>query len=142
MAVTNFQGALRLYLLSDAAVAAIVGAKIYSVPVPQSAALPYATLQYISQETVDTLSGFEGVVIERWQIDAYAASAGDALALKKAIFDALHFIDHTTWSGYKIHSCKFDSDNNLTEKDDDGSENIYHRIQQDFKIKRSYETTT
>ncbi len=141
MAVTNFQGALRLNLLADSAVAAIVGTKIYSVPVPQSAALPYATLQYISQETVDTLGGFEGVVTERWQIDAYAASVTGVLALKKAIFDALHMKNNETWSGYKIYLSRFDGDNDLSEPATDGSEDMYHRIQQDFKIKRSYETT-
>lgn len=142
MAVTNFQGALRLYLLSDAAVDALVDTKIYSVPIPQNATLPYATLQKISKETLDTLSGFENVVIERWQIDSYADSKDEAQALSKAIFDALHMQNHETWSGYKIYSVKFENENDLSVSADDGSEDMYHRIQQDFMIKRSYETIT
>lgn len=141
MAVTNFQGALRLYLLSDSAVAAIVGTKIYSVPVPQSAEMSYVTLQKISKETLDTLNGFEGVIIERWQIDAYASTKSEAQALEKAIFDALHMKNNDVWSGYKIYLSRFDGDNDLSEPATDGSEDMYHRIQQDFKIKRSYETT-
>lgn len=141
MSVQNFQGALRLYLLSDAAISAIVGTKIYAIPIPQNANLPYITIQDITHETIDTLSGFTGVITDRWQVDAYAASVTEVHALKKAIFDALHMKNNETWSGYKIYLSRFDGDNDLSEPAADGSEDMYHRIQQDFKIKRSYETT-
>ena len=49
--------------------------------------------------------------------------------------------NNETWIGYKIYLSRLDNDNNLSEADNDGSEDMYHRIQQDFKIKRSYETT-
>ena len=141
MAVENFQGALRLYLMSDAAISAIVDTKIYAIPVPQNASLPYATIQRIGKETWNTLSNFSDVIIERWQIDAYAATASEVQAIEKAVFNKLHAKHHETWSGYKIEKSWFDNDNDLSEPANDGSEKMYHRIQQDFKIKRSYETT-
>lgn len=141
MSVQNFQGALRLYLLSDAAISAIVDTKIYAIPIPQNANLPYITIQDITHETIDTLSGFTGVITDRWQVDAYASTVTGVQALKKAIFDALHMKNAVTWSGYKIYLSQFDNGNDLSSPVGDGSEDIENRIQQDFKIKRSYETT-
>lgn len=62
MAVVNFKGALRAYLLADAGIASLVGVKIYSPAAPQATAAPYITLQKIDKKTTDNLAGFQNVV--------------------------------------------------------------------------------
>ena len=141
MAVVNFQGALATYLAADTTLAALIGSKLYSPPAPQNTAAPYATLQKIGKmETIDTLNGFSSVVRERWQLDAYGSTIDSAEAVAKAIFDRLHMKSDTTWSNYKIYLSKFDNENVFDDSDDNGSEEMTHRIQQDFLIKRSYNT--
>ena len=140
MSVENFQGALRIYLLSDVVISALVGDDIFSIPVPQNHKPPFITIQFIDDEVYNDLYGFNGVIIERWQIDVYSEDIDELHALKKAVFDKLHMKHGENWSGYKIYLSKSENTNYISEPKDDGSENIYHRIQQDFKIKRSYET--
>jgi len=138
MAVTTFQGALRNYLLADATIASLVGVKIYKTA-PQNAVRPYITIGKISKVTIDNLSGFLGVVEERWQTDSYGSNLDNAEAVAKAVFNRLHCKIYETWSGYKIYLCKFDNENDLSESEIEGSEKMIHRIQQDFMIKRSSE---
>lgn len=139
MAVTNFKGALRTYLLADATIAALIGLKFYSPAAPQGTAAPYSTFQKIDKNTIDNLAGFQSVVEERWQIDAYGADGDNAEAIAKAIFNRLHMKIYESWSGYKIHFSRYDSENDLSELEIEGGEKQVHRIQQDFLIKRSYE---
>lgn len=139
MAVVNFKGALRSYVLADATVATLIGLKFYSPAAPQGTLAPYATFQKIDKDTFDNLSGFQDVVQERWQIDAYGTDGDNTEAIAKAIFDRLHMKIYETWSGYKIHLSKYDSENDFSELDIEGGEKNIHRIQQDFLIKRSYE---
>lgn len=138
MSVQNFQGALRTYLLSDAALSALVSDRIYSFTAPQNTIKPYVIIQYISRNTIDNLVDFSGRVIDRWQIDAYAETADEVQSVANAIFEKLHLKHHETWSGYKVDSVKFDNDNSFPEPVDNGSEKVYHRIQQDFFIKHQF----
>lgn len=139
MAVENFQGALRAYLLSDPAIAGLVSTRIYSSPAPQSVSVPYVVISYQGKLAMNTLSAFSGVITDRWQIDAYGSTADSVQAVAKAIFNKLHLKNHETWSGYKVYSAKFDNENDLSEPLNNGSENMYHRIQQDFLIKHVHE---
>lgn len=139
MAVLNFNGALRTYLLADATLADLVAQRIYAVPAPQNATEPYVVIQRISKNPLSNLSGSDNVVVDRWQIDAYALTIDSAEAIAKAIFDRLQLKNHETWSGYKVYSAKFDNENYFPEPFGNGSEQMYHRIQQDFMIKHQYE---
>jgi hypothetical protein len=138
MAVVNFKGALRTYLLADTPLAALVGVKIYSPAAPQNTIRPYVTIRKISRVTIDNLTVFNSVVEERWQTDSYGSDPDNTEAVAKAVFDRLHMKILETWSGYKIYLSKFDNENDLSESEIEGSENMIDRIQQDFYIKRNY----
>lgn len=142
MAVVNFKGALRSYLLADAAIIALVGQRIYSPVAPQGVTKPYLIIQKIGkQERLKTTTALSGVVMERWQIDAYSDDSDQCEALAKAVCDGLDLKYDENWSGYKIYLSEWENENNLSESEIEGSETMSNRIQQDFSIKRSYEKT-
>lgn len=67
--------ALRAFLLADAAIAAVIGTRLYPVVVPQGAAYPAVTIRRISGERYAVLRGPASLVRPRLQIDAIAAGA-------------------------------------------------------------------
>lgn len=139
MAVVNFKGALRTYLLADAAISALIGARIYSPVAPQNTPKPYLIIQKIGkQERLKTTTALSGVVTERWQIDAYSDDSDQAEALAQLVNDRLDLKYNENWSGYKIYLSEWENENNLSESAAEGSEIMSNRIQQDFMIKRSY----
>lgn len=78
--------ALRTYLISKAAVTAIVGAgdaaRIYPDVLPQGATLPAIAYEVISQDSEEHLEGISGLAHSRVRVECYAATrmAADALA--------------------------------------------------------------
>lgn len=76
-------------LAADAAVSAVVGAKIYWVKVPQTAVLPYVRLQTISDPRPAHLKGVNGARVTRVQADCFAATYGVARQLAEKIITAM-----------------------------------------------------
>ena len=142
MAVANFHGALRAKLLADATTAGLVVARIHNPPAPQGVTLPYLTIQRISQVSIDTIAIFNGVVEERWQIDAYAATIDECEALRIAVFEALHYQHSVTWSGYKVYQCRLENEADDVDATNDGdAQGAYKRSTMDFMIKRNHTAT-
>lgn len=81
----NMENALRARLLAAAPVAALVGKKVDWVERPQKDALPGITLQIVTDERVQTYSGFAGLQPGYVQVDVWAQTYATAKALKEAI---------------------------------------------------------
>src|SRR5689334_5062394 len=81
--------ALRSRLTEDAAVAAVVGTKIYWTLVPQSTVLPYIRMQTISDPRPEHLQGYEAARVTRVQVDCFAAKYLDARALADKVITAV-----------------------------------------------------
>ena len=76
---------IRLVLTQDAAVAALAGDRVWSDLLPQKPALPAAVLSLVSGDRDVTLEGWHGVAAQRVQIDAWATTRAQAVALGQAI---------------------------------------------------------
>ncbi len=137
MAVANFQGALRTYLIADPALAALIIDRMYSFPAPMNLTDAYIVFQTISEEDYGTLSSKVGVVIERWQFDIYAKTIDAAEAVKIALYDALHYLSYSTLSGYLVYFAKRESGSDAFDAASDGAEDGWHRKTQDYMIKRN-----
>ena len=93
--MADIGAATRTKLIGTAAVAAILGTRIYPDHLPQGATLPAAVYHVVSGTDEVDLAGMSGVAHARIQIDAYAKTAGSvdgrtaANALSTAIRDAL-----------------------------------------------------
>jgi len=142
MAVTNFQGALRTFLLADTGIAALIDARLHPPPAPQESAMPYLTFQRISEDESDgrSLGKKSDIVVERWQFGIYADGVDSAEEVKTALRDALNFLAYTTLSGYKVFYAWRESGVEGFEPENDGSEEGYNKITQDYFIKRKIET--
>lgn len=138
MAVSNFQGALREYLIADSTLSALIGERIYSRCAPMNIASDYIVFQSISEVDLDgTLSTGSGVQIDRWQFDIYTKSIDDAHAIKLALFEALNYVHHTAMSGYKVYLAKRESGVDNWDAITNGAEDGWNRITQDYRIKRN-----
>jgi hypothetical protein len=87
--MADIGAATRTKLVGTAAVAALLGTRIYPDHLPQSTTLPAAVYYGISGTDEPRLSGLAGFATERIQIDAYAETRLAANALALAIRDAL-----------------------------------------------------
>lgn len=73
--------ALRAHLLADAAIAALVGTRIYPLRLPQKPQLPAIVLLRVSDVRPPILRGQASVAQERFQVDAWATTFDGATAL-------------------------------------------------------------
>ena len=142
MAVTNFQGALRTYILADSTVSGLIGQRLYAYPAPQGVSQPYAILHKIDFVTENNMASFDEVVKERWQIDIYSTHVDILHSVRNAIFDRLHLKAYESWSDYKVYLCSHVGENTFDEPIREGTQDVYHRVSMDYMIKRSYEPIT
>jgi hypothetical protein len=82
--------AIATRLAADAAVAALVAARIYQLKLPQNPTLPAIRVQLISDALSYHLRGEEGIRRSRVQVDVYVADAGDAYAAAEQLAEAVH----------------------------------------------------
>lgn len=141
MAVTNFQGALRYHLLSDPSIAALIVDRLYTPPAKMNLADSYMVMQLISEDDSGSLTTENGYVMERWQFDIYTKTMDAAWALKIALFEALNYAQYETLSGYLVYFAKRESGVNNWDVGQTGEETGWHRITQDYMIKRNLYAT-
>jgi hypothetical protein len=68
----DLEAELRAFLIADAAVAALVGERVYPAPAPQNSLMPFVTFQRISATREYTLAGPAGLAGVLMQIDCWA----------------------------------------------------------------------
>lgn len=141
MSVVNFQGALRLRLLSEPSIAALIEDRLYTFPAPMNLSQTYMMMQLISEEDYGNLNAGDGIVVERWQFDIFSKAIDAAIAVKIAVFEALNYMQYSYLSGYKIYVAKRESGVDNWDAGQTGEEDGWHRISQDYKIKRNITAT-
>lgn len=83
--MTTIAEALRTYVLADATVSGLVGARMYPVILPQNPTMPAITYQYISGASVISHDGATGLENPTFQIDCW----GSTYATMDALFEAV-----------------------------------------------------
>ncbi len=81
----DMQAALHARLAADAAVAAVLGGKLFWNVVPQGTALPYARMQTVTDLRPQHLTGYDSGRETRVQIDVFAATYAAARSIAEAI---------------------------------------------------------
>ena len=100
----DMKGALRARLVAANAGAAVVA----WVERPQGTNLPAITLQTISGERAQTYAGFQGWDETRVQMDAWAASYGQANAIREAAINAAAVLE--TVNGVRFDRTEFENE--------------------------------
>jgi len=134
--MADIGAAARTKLVGTAAVAAILGTRIYPDQLPQSTTLPAAVYYGISGVDEPRLTGLAGFAQERVQIDAYASTRLAANALALAIRDALTSSwGRGTWGTVPVSGCVPEGGERYdTQGVGDGSDERQYITSRDFQI--------
>ena len=76
---------LRDYLLADSTITALVGQRVYVEELPQNSPLPAITFLRVNVDHDHDLEGETGLATARFQIDSWADSPLNALALAERV---------------------------------------------------------
>lgn len=79
------ESALRNFIISDTAVAALVGSRMYPGRLPQAATFPAITYSTVSVVRGHNMQGPEGMPFTRLQLDMWGESFSDARAVAEAV---------------------------------------------------------
>lgn len=105
----TMESAVRAILVADPGFAALGGARVYPLRLPQSPTYPSVTYQRVSEATsLRTLEGETGRIDARLQIDTWATDPDSAANVAAAIYAALSDYGGTSL-GVLIHNCRRDS---------------------------------
>lgn len=83
--MTNIAQGLKTFVLADATVAGLVGARMYSTKTPQNPTTPYIRYGLQSGQSFNSTDGPSGLENPVFQIDAIADTYAGAVALYDAI---------------------------------------------------------
>lgn len=86
----DIRPALRAFLLADAGIAAVVGARVYPIKIPQGVNLACIVYTRISGRGDYHHGGPSGLAMPRFQIDAWAPTGDAATALANLIKDRIN----------------------------------------------------
>ena len=81
---------MRLVLLAQPDLAALIGERLYPVTLPQGATLPAMTYQVISGATEGDSQSGAGIPRRRYQFDCWGATYSDAVAVALALLTAVN----------------------------------------------------
>lgn len=131
---------LRSLLVTDPAIVAVVGTRVYPIKAPQSPTYPLITYQQISGVRETTLHGRAGLARPRFQIDAWYAETGTGYKLSRALGALIlarleglttRVADPDVPSETRIVAVTFDSDQDLFEQDTNGG---FYRHSADYFV--------
>ncbi len=92
----------------------LVAGRVYWVDRPQSSALPAISMQMVSDERPQHMTGFDGLNMARVQIDCWANSYASVRALAEASLDAV--VGAVTSNGIRFERAFTDSIRDLGER--------------------------
>lgn len=138
----NFIGALRTFILTDTAISALVGTRIYVGVAPQNAAVPYVVLSLVSEDVRYGTNENDGQQEDQWQIDVWSKSYDTSEGLSCKIRDKINGVKNQKLSNYKVYSITQESRQMMTEADGNGTENVWTRFSGDYTIVRDTAETT
>jgi hypothetical protein len=136
--MSTFNSALQTYLLADSDITDIVGAEgIYVFPANQSSSIPYVVVQRITKEPMSTLQNPLPVVREEWQLDCIAPTYAQADALELAVENRVNNASPVTMSGFDVSLIIVTNIADLSELEDDGSNQKAERRTLQVTVKRT-----
>ena len=122
--MAEIEETLRTYLLTKAALTALVGTRIFPDDVSDGAALPAVVYQKISDIKDHTLTGISPLESPMIQFSAYATTKASARAISNQIKAALS--DYSgTMSGITIQYIKLVNEMSTAETSGDRTQKIY-----------------
>lgn len=133
----SFNSALYHYLSSNAAIASLVGTRIYPQRAESGAARPYITYAKIGNDHVHHQGGAAGLTSAMRQLDVWADSALSAESVYDALRTALDGMSGTMGTGaYEttVESILIVDDDEGFEKPTDGSQQATYRHRVDITI--------
>jgi hypothetical protein len=131
--MADFYAALRLRLLTDVNVRAIVdGKRIFWTIVPAGTARPYIRLQAISDPRPQLLDEYEDGRTTRVQCDIFADTHSDATALAEAVIAAV--AEPGEFGGVLFGNVRAEGPRDLGE---DGDQGFIHRASIDLLAEHS-----
>lgn len=86
--MTTEREMLRIQVLNQPGVTALIGARLFPQTLPQGAAMPAVTLTRISRVGDQGQTG-PGLPVTRWQFDCWGATQAEADAVAEALIGAL-----------------------------------------------------
>lgn len=129
----SVKGGMVAHLKADAAIAAIVGTRIYPVPLPQGKLPPYLLYQRRDTEHTTDLRGSSGLRRTEFQLDCYAVDSAVADMLAEAVRNSLDNW-RGTWSGTRVRHVLVEKIADTMTDDIDGGEEVLHRITLDIIV--------
>lgn len=140
--------AIKLHLLADEDVAAIVGARVFLRRAPQKASYPrivvsMASAEWPTRSQADRADATKHVVKARIQVDCYckgATAEDDVDTLAETVSESLDDFRGTT-QGVVVSRSLQDDERDNYEPLQDGSDDGVHRITQDYGIHYRQPTT-
>ena len=122
--MAEIEEALRAYLLTKAALTALVSTRVFPDDISDGAALPAVVYQKISDIKDHTLTGISQLESPMIQFSAYATTKASARAISNQIRSALS--DYSgTLSGIAIQYIKLVNEMSTAETSGDGTQKIY-----------------
>ena len=137
----SLSAAIYNHLINDSAISGIVSTRIYPDVAPSSAAVPYIVFLLVSRQTDHHLGGVTGTQHARVQIDSYESSSprrGALSAAIKARCDGWAATRDGAMGSLDVRSMILESDSDIFEQIDDGSEEGLYRNRADYLV--SYKT--
>ncbi len=120
------------FMLTDTALAALVGNRIDWQKRPQGDALPSISLQRVSGGRDYSMQGATGLVQSRVQIDCWGETYVSTLDVARAVRDLLSGIRRNI-GNLQLQGAFIDSERHDFEKEGNAAEG-FHRISMDFQI--------
>ncbi len=100
----SLETALRTYVLADATVAGLAGARMYPRKLPQGPTLPAIAYQRIDTRREHDMAGPDGLPRPRVQVACWAASVAQAADLAAAVMERLDGY-RGAWGSVQVQSC-------------------------------------
>lgn len=130
----DIEQALVYKVTNTSAISTLVSTRMHPLRLPDTATLPAIVYTQVSAPITATHdeSAANALTQARYQIDAWSASYGGAVALAKAIFDALHGYKGVITSGadtFTIQSCL-----RADKRTNNDAETALYWVSQDFMI--------
>jgi hypothetical protein len=129
--------AVRAYLASQATVTAVLGttARIYCGDVPQTAALPAASVSIVSANHSHTLKGKGDYCLERVQVNCWADTHAAVKSLGEIFRAILQGLGQTTMGTLSVTGVELTNEIDLYEPPADGKAVGEYHLAQDYRIR-------
>lgn len=137
MTIADIRVGLRAYLLADSAIAAMVGARVYPVKLPQGQTQPSIVYSRISGQGDHHMEGASGLARARIQIDCWAQSADTATTLANLVKEridgfgpgTMEWDENSPGNAIAVHGVFFQS-----ERDDWDETAALYRMSRDYHV--------